>query len=88
MQSQAKCKNISEPFNCPFFDRILDPPGPVDAVLRRTRPNATCIPNRTGSLKKDVKPDNFLKLNDPVFRLTFSCVSFIYVVHYLNQFGW
>ena len=27
-------------------------PGPVGAVLRRTRPNAICIPNRTGHNQK------------------------------------
>ena len=28
--------------------KFSGPPGPVGAVLRRTRPNAICIPNRTG----------------------------------------
>ena len=37
---------------------------PVGTVLRRTRPNARCIPNRAGLTKERVKPNNFLKLND------------------------
>ena len=42
---------LTEPFNSPFFDQIFTP-GPVGAVC-----------NRTGSIKKDVKSNNFLKLN-------------------------
>ena len=30
----------------------LNPSGPVGSVLRRTRPNAICIPNRTGTSAK------------------------------------
>ena len=43
------------------FLRVFDLPGPVGAVS-----------NRTGSSKKGVKSDNFLKLNDPVFEIEHS----------------
>ena len=49
---------MPEPFNCRFFDRIFIPrPGrfgfcgvhaQMRSASRRTRPNAICIPNRTG----------------------------------------
>ncbi len=51
-------------FSFPFFGPVFTP-YPVGAVLRRTRPNAICIPNRSGFVKKGAKSDNFLKLNDP-----------------------
>ena len=52
----------TESFSFPFFALVFTPDS-VGVVLRRTRPNAICIPNRTGLLKKHAKPDNFLKLN-------------------------
>ena len=44
-------------FNCPFFDRISTP-----------RPGRCGFLTAPDGLKKDVKSNNFLKLNDPEWK--------------------
>jgi len=46
----------AEPFNSPFFDQIFT-----------TRPGRFGFLTEPARLKKDVKPNNFLKLNGSVF---------------------
>ena len=50
-----------------FFEHFL-PAGSVGAVLRCTRANATCIPNRTGLLKSGENRKNFSTRNAPGFQ--------------------
>ena len=74
--------------NQQIFDRIFTPrPGRFGFAVYS--PKCDVHSNRTGSLKKDMKPNNFLKLNGSEFSTeTFNCTIWILVLLYIGERSW